>query len=182
MDPQAPTAAELPIPEDMVLEVAGRKFRPSTETTFEQDLYIGGMLKEAGLVKMAAGFDMGKDEVSDVAMDIITTAFKSGKLFEILGAMMIEENVPWTIESAQKNAHFFSQIRSTAEKQKLHGVIVGVILAFFVSGAISSQTSMIYSGESASGSQPSDGSQPHPGAEGSEAQPTTDSGTSSSGS
>lgn len=149
MEDQNQRDEELPIPKDLVLQVSGRTFRPSVQTTFEQDLYIGSMLRDAGLIKMAAGFNIATDKVSDVAADIITTAFASGKLFALLGAMMEEVDVPWTIEGAKKNAHFFAQLRDNHEKQKLHGTIVGVILAFFVSGAASSPISLSSSEEGA---------------------------------
>jgi hypothetical protein len=141
--PQQPD--ELPIPEGMVLVIDGRTFRGVSETSFEQDLYIGSMLKDAGLIKMAEGFNPAKDEISDVAMEIIATAFASGKLFDLLGGTMEEVGVPWSIPEAKKNAQFFSQLRKASDKKKLHGAIVGILMGFFISGAVSSKTSLKYS-------------------------------------
>lgn len=173
---------ELPIPVDMILSVGGRTFRPTRETTFEQDLYIGSLLKDAGMIKMAEGFNLASDEVSDVAMEIITRAFASGKLFEIIAASVEEIGTPWSISESKKNAQFFSQLRNGEEKKKLHGAIVGIILGFFVSGAVSTTTSLSYSGDAPE--QPDQGSSSkslsHPGPSGSEAQLITETGTSSS--
>jgi hypothetical protein len=181
MEDQDAMLEGLTIPPGMVLEVGGRTFRPSSETTFEQDLYIGSLLKDAGLVKMAAGFDLAKDEISDVAVDIITNAFASGKLFDVIAASMEEIGTPWSIPEAKKNAQFFAQLRKAEEKKKLHGAIVGIILGFFVSGAVSSTTSLSFSEDAPQLDHESSSSpQSHPGAESSGAPSTTATGTSSS--
>jgi hypothetical protein len=172
---------ELAIPPGMVLEVGGRTFRPSSDTTFEQDMYIGSLLKDAGLVKMAAGFNLAESEISDVAIDIITSAFASGKLFDLIAGAMEEIGTPWSIPEAKKNAQFFAQLRKGEEKKKLHGAIVGIILGFFVSGAASSKTSLSFSeGSPELDPESSSSQQSHPGAESSVEPSITGTGTSSS--
>lgn len=173
----------LPVPENMLLNVAGRKFRPMPKTTFRQDMYIGSLLRHAGLLKVAAGFNPESDDLSDVAMDVIATAFEHGKLFDILGGIMEEEGVPWSIATAKANATFFSDLTEDEDKRQLHGAIVGAIMGFFVSGALSmksSPNSIVLSGAEPK-TDPGSSSEPqfHTGPSPSEATLTTESGTTS---
>jgi hypothetical protein len=121
--------------------VSGRRFASVEETTFEQDIYIMRLLEEAGLRKLAEVFDAGKDNIGDIAHQVILTAYTHGRLFSLLGAVMEEEGVTWTPEVAERNAKFFSQLRSPEDKGALKNSIVAVILGFFVSGLLSSKTS-----------------------------------------
>lgn len=123
--------------------VAGRKFNAVTNTTFKQDMLIMQILHEAGLRELAEKFDVLKDDLGAVAENVIIAAYKSGKLFELLGAVMIEEGQPWTTESAKTNSEFFANLTSSEDKQALKGSIVAVILGFFVSGLFVSRTSQI---------------------------------------
>jgi hypothetical protein len=126
--------------------ISGRTFRPCASTTFKQDMYVMTLLKAAGLVKLADGFDITKD-LDEVAQVIIVEAFASGKLFDLLGAVMEEVGVPWTVDGAKANGEFFGNLSGTEDKKKLHGSIVGILLGFFVSGALSGKTSPKFSTE-----------------------------------
>lgn len=135
----------LAVPEGMVLEIQGRRFRPSAETSFEQDIYIMSHVKESGLMKMAAGMKLEAETALDISQEIIVRAFASGRLFFLLAGAMEEDGVPWSVGEANKNAHFFAQLRVEAEKKKLHGSIVGILMGFFVSAGLLSTTSPKYS-------------------------------------
>jgi hypothetical protein len=121
--------------------VGGRTFRPSTSTTFRQDMYVMQLVKEAGLDEMAKEFAVDNGEISNVAQDVIVTAFVHGKLFELLGAVMEEGGKKWNIRAAKENAEFFAELNSTEDKMALKGAIVAVILGFFVSGLLASASS-----------------------------------------
>lgn len=137
---------------DQGIELQGRMFFPSKDTTFEQDIYVMSVMQDAGLQEMAAKFDVDKlDRLDETAEGIIIHAFNKGKLFEMLGAVLEEENVEWSIEDAKDNAAFFSKLRNPEDKKQLRGAIVSVILGFFVSGLLSYKTSQT----SLSGSSPS---------------------------
>lgn len=182
---EQPTLEEtLPVPENMLLNVAGRKFRPMPKTTFKQDMYIGSLLRHAGLLKVAATFNPDTDDLSELAMDVIATAFENGKLFDILGAIMQEDGVAWSIDTAKANALFFSELTEDSDKKQLHGSIVGAIMGFFVSGALSTTNSrssiVLSSAEQPTGPGSSNGQQPHPGPSRSEELMITESGTTSS--
>lgn len=145
---------ELTPPEGMVLEIQGRKFRPLTKTKYKQDIYIMSLLRDAGLVQMAANFNPVTDVVTEVVQEIIIKAFAAGQLFQILGATMIAEDQTegWSIEGSKANAEFFENLEEDEDKKKLHGSIVGVLMGFFVSGALASAISQKSSGPS--GAQP----------------------------
>lgn len=124
--------------------VAGRTFRACTTTSFRQDLYVMKLVTEAGLKEIAAKVDLTNSEaLSDSAQEIIIGAYASGKLFELLGAVMMEEGKAWSEESAKTNAEFFANLTSGDDKNALKGSIVAVILGFFVSGLLASKTSGI---------------------------------------
>lgn len=123
------------------ITVGGRTFRPSTSTTFKQDIYVMSLVDEAGLDGIAKQFKEGNFDIDDVAQKIIITAFTRGKLFELLGAVMEEEGVAWSIEASKANAEFFAGLRAMEDKTALRGSIVAVILGFFVSGLLASRSS-----------------------------------------
>ncbi len=123
------------------VEVQDRRFRAMHDTTFEQDIYIMGILAESGLQELASSFDIAKDDLSNVSQQVIITAFKHGRLFELVAASMEEVGKPWTIESARANAVFFSKLTDAKDKLALRSSIVAVILGFFVSGLLSSKNS-----------------------------------------
>ena len=100
-----------------------------------------GILLESGLQKLAAEFDISKDDISDVSQKVIVTAFNHGRLFELVAASVEEVGKPWTIESAKANATFFSKLTDPKDKASLKTSIVAVILGFFVSGLLSSKNS-----------------------------------------
>lgn len=129
--------------ESPVVEVAGRKFRGVTNTTFKQDMLIMQILHEAGLRELAEKYDVLKDDLGSVAESVIVAAYKSGKLFDLLGAVMIENGQKWTLKSAKTNSEFFAELTAPEDKQALKGSIVAVILGFFVSGLFVSRTSQI---------------------------------------
>jgi hypothetical protein len=122
------------------ITVAGRTFRASTSTTFKQDIYVMSLVTDSGLEDIATKFKAGNFDIDVVAQQIIIQAFTRGKLFELLGAVMEEEGVDWTIERAKANAEFFASLRASEDKVALRGSIVAVILGFFVSGLLASRT------------------------------------------
>lgn len=123
------------------LVIAGRTFRKCVTTTFEQDIYIMAMLRDAGIMKAGESFNPEVASLDDVAQDVILRAFTSGKLFEILAGTLEEVGEPWSIPNARANAQFFAQLTDQADKATLHGSIVGALLGFFITGAQSSMIS-----------------------------------------
>lgn len=120
----------------------GRTFRPAFQTTFEQDFYLMDRVATAGLDKMVDGLKPDAD-LEEFSRDLLLKAYRSGKLFEILAGVMIEEDSPlgWMVEEAEANAEFFRNLSDPDDKVALQGVLVGVILGFFVNADGSLTTS-----------------------------------------
>lgn len=127
--------------EGNIIEVAGRRFSPVAETTYEQDMFIMKILRDAGLAQMTEGFDPVKDDLSEAAQNLIVRAFASGKLFTLLAATLEEEGHEWTMADAERNGVFFSRLKKLSDKEALRGSIVGILTGFLISGVLSSRIS-----------------------------------------
>lgn len=125
------------------IALAGRTFVPTDArgTTFGQDMYVMTHARAAGLdqVEEIIGPERALEEV---AFEIISRAFSSGHLFELLAALLVEEGQAWSEERAQENAVFFAAVTDTEAKRELTEAVVGLVLAFFVKGAASSGISL----------------------------------------
>ena len=122
------------------VEVGGRVFIPTANTTFDQDLYLMSLMTETGLARVARSFD--KDMIlSDVAQEIITVAYNSGKLFLILAGGMVEEGKKWNKAESVQLAQWFADLSDPDDKAALHGIIATAILGFFLTALSSLRTS-----------------------------------------
>ena len=65
---------------------------------------------------------------------MLMSAYRSGKLFEILGGIMVEEGTKWSPERAMETAQFFADLTAPEDKQAIHGIMVGAVLGFFANG------------------------------------------------
>lgn len=126
---------------ETTIVLSGRKFHSTKGTTLEQDIYVTDLVHDAGLQVLAEKFQKENKDIADVAQEVVLTAFRSGKLFRLLGAVLTEEGKEWGKESAEQNARFFSKLTDQKDKEALRGSIVAVILGFFVSGLLASTTS-----------------------------------------
>ncbi len=121
--------------------VAGRSFRPAVNTTFEQDFFIMERVGESGADRIEV---KDNSDLTALGTKIILDAYRTGKLFELVAGMMVEDGVKWTKQSAMENAEFFGNLTDTADKRALQDALVGVLLSFFVNAAdfsVSSQKS-----------------------------------------
>lgn len=137
--PAAPPLTPPAITPDIT--VAGRRFVSSTSTTFRQDLYVMQLIADAGLERMSPAVMAHGYELDTLSEQVILAAFASGKLFPLLGAVLEEVGVPWTLLGAKENAEFFANLRDPQDKAALNASIAAVILGFFMSGLLSSGTS-----------------------------------------
>lgn len=136
----------MPQPELLKFTIGGRVF-VTGDPTFEQELYIMEQATAAGLAKAGGlSIDPATDQLPSIAQQMIVTAYKSGALFSLLGAMLTEEGTDWTPELAQENAAFFRTIRDRESKNALHTALAGSVVAFFESAtsfATISDTSLV---------------------------------------
>lgn len=128
--------------------IGGRAYVPSVQTTFEQDFYVMDRVSAAGLDKIVEGLKPDGD-LEEFSRELILKTYRSGKMFEILAGIMVEEDLVggWSPEEAEVTAEFFRTLTDPEDKRALQGVLVGVILGFFVNADGSLQISPKSSGE-----------------------------------
>jgi hypothetical protein len=102
-------------------------------------------MRDFGLIEIASSFDVKKDDLNDFSEKLLLQAFETGKLFEILGGVLVEDGVAWTREVAAQNAHFFGTLTKVEDKEQLFSSIAAVLLDFLVAAAAWSTRSQRFS-------------------------------------
>jgi hypothetical protein len=134
------------------LVVEGRTF-VQEPPTFEQEMYIMQRVMESGFDQPAKtlGLDPETNDLSRSVKLLIVHAYKSGVLFDLLGALVVEKGTEWSPESAAANGKLFKNTRDQEAKNQLHPALVAAVTAFFLSANSLETTSPTYlddSGES----------------------------------
>lgn len=138
---------EIEIPEEDLRVVLAegtaheRRFQAAKTTTFEQDLFLMDILEETGIGSLVNEIDLRTMDLNEVGMKIIRQAYRSGQLFLLLGAMLIEDGRAWSEEAAHANSHYFATLSTPGDKEKLYAPVASVVLSFFMSALESSETS-----------------------------------------
>ncbi|MBA3684605.1 MAG: hypothetical protein H0W72_05120 [Planctomycetes bacterium] len=114
--------------------IGGRVFSQQP-TTFEQDLFVMDQAEIAGLGSVAMDLTPDEKDITAVAKAVVLRAYRSGALFLLLAALLVEEGTEWSQETAKANAEFFRHISDPADKRALQPALAGAVLAFFESGA-----------------------------------------------
>ena len=128
------------------LVVEGRTFIQEPPT-FEQEMYILQQVVESGFDQPIEnlGLDPKTMNITSATKRLIVHAYKSGVLFDLLGALVTENGQEWTPERAKEIGRLFKQTRDEEAKRQLHPALVAAISAFFVSASSSETTSPISS-------------------------------------
>lgn len=148
----------VPLPELEVLEIQGRRFRPTPddEIVFQQYAMIQEASERCGLgaelmetfrpfiEAREAGAEMSEDDIAKLSQRAVVRAFRNGAYLDLLGGLLQEEGKPWTPEGAAANIEFFKTARG-GDIPKLHMVLVYALLAFFAAGLRSMKTSLTFS-------------------------------------
>lgn len=127
----------------ITLRIEGREFVQDAPT-FEQEMYIMEAVTEAGIEKIPALELTGPDDKPDLehlARQMLVAAYKSGALFRLLGALVVEKGKEWSRELAEEQAELFRTTRDPESKAQLQPALVGSVLAFFESGVNSGSIS-----------------------------------------
>ena len=125
--------------------LAGRTFRALGVTTFEHDAFMMQALTEANLLSTLQRFDPARQELGDATAAIIVQCFRTGKLFDLLGGVLVEDGTTWTPQTAATAARFFAGLTDPADKDALEAVIPFVLLRFFLRAGASWKASLRYS-------------------------------------
>lgn len=118
--------------------VAGRVFRPTMKTTFEQDFFVIDLMSNTSVNKLSAAKG---DDLDKVAEEIILNAYRSGNLFRLLAGLVVEEGKKWSVKTAEQNAIFFAELNESEDKEAIREALLGVLLSFFVNAEAFSKTS-----------------------------------------
>jgi len=131
----------------ITLRVEGRTF-VQEPPTFEQEMYIMEAVVESGIDKVPSLELAGSADAPDleiVAKQMLLTAYRSGALFKLLGALVVEDGQEWSVDLAERQAELFRKTRDQESKKQLQPAMIGAVLAFFESGGGSGMTSPISS-------------------------------------
>lgn len=130
----------------MTLQVEGRTF-VQEPPTFEQELYIMEQVVESGLDTIGPDLQLDPDskDLTPVVKKMLVQAYKSGALFRLMGALLVEEGEEWSPELAEAQADLFRKTRDPLAKAALQPALVGAIMAFFESSSSSVPNSPISS-------------------------------------
>lgn len=120
--------------------LGGRTFVSVTESTVEHDLHFHGLAGRAGL-----RFEKGEHEsAADFAARILEEVVQSGKALELLGCLLVPEEIGvagWSPEEARKTAAFIGQLRGEEDKARVRALILSLLMDFFRCGLASIWTS-----------------------------------------
>jgi hypothetical protein len=105
-----------------VVMVAGRVLRPAAVTTFEQDAYMVGEVRSAGLDGIGS---------MDPA-DVVARVMGSGRVPYLLAGALEEQGVPWSRAWADETARRIATTTDPDSKAALLGAVAEVIVGFFV--------------------------------------------------
>jgi len=121
--------------EERAFTLANRSFRAATNTTVDQDAFVIKRMRSAGLVKMWNDFNPKTDRPSSLMENVILEAFEAGVLYEILGGMLVEDNVKWSRPYALHNAKVFRDISDAGEKDTMWNHVGGMLIDFLAIAA-----------------------------------------------
>lgn len=136
-------------------QINGKTYELTTDMSFEQDMFVMNLVDEMGLDSIK-NIDIDNIENDVLAKDYILASYRTGKLFDLLGAVMREKGITedWTIAEAEANAHLVKTARGEA-RDAIRRNMVFLLLGFFVSGLDSSETFQKSSAELVLGGSPS---------------------------
>lgn len=117
--------------------LAGREFRTIVRRTIENDFTCMGLIRGARLDTLV----MQEGEAAEnFAMRLYEEAIADGKVFELLGCMLIAadlEDVAWTPRVMAQTAAHLRTVTEEAEKRQIQAGIVSMITGFFQNGLAS---------------------------------------------
>lgn len=126
--------------EDTPYEIGGRRWRVITSYTLELVLWMDSKRRLCEIDKL----HRGKEEPGEqYAVRVCERVFDSGYAFDILGGVLIPENIAdtdWTPQIAVKTAWFLRRVTDEVDQQKALRALQQFI-GFLVFGLLSSELS-----------------------------------------
>lgn len=125
------------MPDDGVLVIGGRRFRPPDQITYRQRLYMRRQVTAAKLHEVPT-----EDQAPALlGQNLIAAVSASGLQPELLAAWLVEDGESWSEKGAVRNAAFFGNVTDPADMDLLDGAILPLLVLFFVGKPSSPATS-----------------------------------------
>jgi hypothetical protein len=129
---------------DRGIVLAGRTFVRAKTLTFEHFNHRVNAVKSSGVMPILRQYKKESDDSDILAAALIAQASTAGQLFVLMGALLVEKDVPWTVENAASNAAFFAGLTDVEVFQKIEQVVLWLLLDFFHNGVASNVTILKY--------------------------------------
>jgi len=78
------------------LELGGRMFRRSDETSIQQDVYVARALEYSGLWDLIRRSDPVQEDLDDAVRTTLLAALANGTAFRFLAGQFVEAGTQWT--------------------------------------------------------------------------------------
>lgn len=123
------------------IELAGLKLVYPKHTSFRQDARVAAEAANCGLAELAS-IARDADDLTRAGGSMLGRVYGSGRIPQLLGALLVEEGKTWSEDGARLIADRIAGISEPAEKDLVFAVVNQVILHFFREGAASSGLSL----------------------------------------
>lgn len=117
-----------------VITVGGKRFKPVTNSTIEQDFWTASKVEEAGLANLVMNEGENPEQF---ALRILGQAMKSKNVFLMLGGLMMpddKEGHEWSPEIATETADFLRKCTDAEDKNIIRRQVVALLLGFMEAG------------------------------------------------
>jgi hypothetical protein len=123
------------------ITIGGRVFTPLLVSTIEHDLWLMSHIQKAGLDTLRK---LSEETMDVFVLRILREVIDSGRVFELLGGMLVPENVApeaWTPAMAIETADFIRHLTDLEDKRIVQAQVVSLLIGFFENGLTSLITS-----------------------------------------
>lgn len=135
------------MPDDSVIRLGGRAFRPVLDATIEHDYWMMGRIRLAGIDRVVIEDGELPEEF---AVRLLRELVNSGEIFAILGGAIMPADrdvCDWTPEMAADTSTFLKRLTAAEDKQTINSVTASLLAGFFAHGLATLLTSRSYSSE-----------------------------------
>ncbi len=115
-------------------EIRGRKWRAVERSTLRHDNYMIRHILEGGLDKLRRN---DGESLEEFAVRLLHAVLASGKMFDLLGGLLLPEAVPddkWSEQLAAETAEFLGNVIEEHDKIAVQEALMPLLLAFFAAG------------------------------------------------
>lgn len=131
-----PEAASAPTAQPTFeITLSGRRFRPATETTLEQDYALMAIYSDPAIAPALVPKD--GDSAEAWVIRLVRALYATGQIWPMLGALLTEDGVEWSKASGSATGDLLRRCTDRKAKDLVQTQAAGMILSFFVTAALS---------------------------------------------